>query len=64
MEKKIKIELEEYYYNCSDGCCTNFGTITKVDGIELHFHNQDTGTIIQQILEHIGYEVELIETQS
>jgi hypothetical protein len=58
---KVKIELEEYSYDCADGCCTNYGTITKVDGVELPLHNQDTATMIEQILEHLGYEVEIIE---
>jgi len=56
---KIKIELNDYDYNCSDGCCTNYGTVTKVNGVELSCHNQDAGTIVQQILEHLGYEVEV-----
>lgn len=59
---KIKIELNEYCYDCADGCCTNYGTITKVNGEELELHNQDSGTIVRQILEHLGYDVELIET--
>lgn len=57
---KIKIELNEYYYNCGDNCCTNYGTITKVNDIELDCHNQDAGTITKQILEHLGYDVEII----
>ena len=65
MEKKynmkIKIDLIEYDYDCADGCCTTYGTITKVNDVELECHNQDTGTIITQILEHLGYEVELNE---
>jgi len=59
---KVKIELNEYCYTCSDGCCTDYGTITKVNGEECDTHNQDAGTIVKQILEKLGYEVELIET--
>lgn len=59
---KVKIELDEYSYNCADGCCTNFGTTTTVNGVELDLHNQDAGTILQMVLKHLGYEVELIET--
>lgn len=60
MEKpKLKIILKEFSYNCSDGCCTNYGTITSVNGNELPCRNQDTETIITQILEHLGYEVEV-----
>ena len=58
-KKKIKIELKDYWYQCGDGCCDNYGTITKVDGEELECHNQDAGTIVKQILEHLGYDVEI-----
>lgn len=60
--KIIKIALDEYDYDCADGCCTNFGTTTTVNGVELDCHNQDTGTILKQVLEHLGYTVELTET--
>lgn len=43
------------------GCCTNYGTITTVNGVELESHNQDSYTMIKQILEHLGYEVEITE---
>jgi len=60
MEKrKLKIELNEYCYNCADGCCTHYGTITKVNGQELELHNDDTATILKQVLKHLGYEVEI-----
>ncbi len=55
----LKIELNEYDYTCGDGCCRNFGTITIVNGIELPCHNQDAGTILRQVLEHLGYKVEI-----
>ena len=60
--KKLKIELKEYCYNCSDGCCTNYGTITVVNGEEMAAHNQDAATILKQVLEHLGYEVEIEQT--
>lgn len=59
--KKVTIELDRYSHNCADGCCTNYGTTTTVNGEELDCHNQDAGTIVKQILEHLGYEVELKE---
>lgn len=61
-EKKIKIELNDYSWECGDGCCTDYGTNVYVNGVEMPYKNNDTGTIIQQILEHLGYDVELIET--
>ena len=57
--KKIKITLNEYDTTCGDWCCTDYGTITTVNGVEMPFHNQDAPTIITQILEHLGYDVEM-----
>jgi hypothetical protein len=61
MKPKLEINLNEYYYDCAEGCCTNYGTITTVNGVELESHNQDSYTMIKQILEHLGYEVEITE---
>ena len=60
--KIVIIELTEYYTNCGDGCCTYYGTVTKVNGKELECHNQDVGTIVKGILEELGYNAEVIET--
>ena len=57
---KLEIILDEYDFECGDGCCTNYGTITKVNGVEMPFHNQDTETILKQVLNHLGYQVEII----
>ena len=57
---KVNIVLDEYNYDCSDGCCTNYGIITSVNGVELSSHNMDTDTILKQVLEHLGYQVEVI----
>ena len=56
---KVKIKLEEYNYDCSDGCCTNYGTITSVNGEELSCHNQDVETILRGVLEKLGYDVDI-----
>jgi len=61
MEKLI-IELNEYVTECGDGCCTNYGTLVKVNGVEMPFHNQDVKTILEQVLQHLEYDVEIIET--
>jgi hypothetical protein len=60
----IVITLDDYCYNCSDGCCTNYGTLVKVNGVEMHFHNQDVKTILEQVLEHLGYDVEITQTDN
>ncbi len=61
-KKKIKIQLQDYSYKCGDGCCDNYGTIVKVNGEELPFQNTDRAIIIEEILKHLGYEVEIEET--
>lgn len=61
-KEKLNIDIQEYYYNCSDGCCTDYGTIIKVNGVELNSHNQDAYTILKNVLEFLGYEVEINET--
>jgi hypothetical protein len=57
--KKVKITFKEYESYCADGCCFDYGTITKVNGETLDCHNQDTETIVKGILEKLGYEVEI-----
>ena len=62
MANKLKIQLDEYYSSCGDGCCTNYGTKTTVNGKELPLRNQDVATILQQVLTELGYEADIIET--
>jgi hypothetical protein len=57
--KKLTITFDEYNYQCSDGCCDHYGTVTTINGKELPLHNQDYETIVEQILKHLGYEVEI-----
>ena len=56
---ELKITFTEYGYSCGDGCCYNYGTITTVNGIELPLHSDDGYTMVQQVLEHLGYKVEV-----
>jgi len=57
--KTLNIKLIDYGYHCGDGCCYDYGTVTYVNGVELPLHNQDTPTILRQVLEHLGYEVNI-----
>ena len=59
MKPKLNITLRDYHYKCGDGCCDEYGTVTTVNGIELDLRNEDRETILQQVLEHLGYEVEI-----
>jgi len=62
MKEKIKIQFEEWTTTCGDGCCTDYGTTTRVNGVEMPLNNQDTETIVEMILDHLGYEVEIEST--
>ena len=58
-KKRLTIVLDEYQSSCSDGCCLDYGTVTTINGVELPCHNQDAYTMIGQILEHLGYELDI-----
>lgn len=61
-EKQVKVTLHEYGYHCGDGCCFNYGTITTVNGVQMEAHNTDVQTILQQVLTHLAYSVEIETT--
>jgi hypothetical protein len=61
MKEKLNIKLKNYSWTCGDGCCTEFGTITEINGDVLENCNTDTATILEQILTHIGCDVEITE---
>jgi hypothetical protein len=54
---KIEITFKHYDHSCADGCCLDYGIITTVNGEELDFRNTDTETIVEGILEKLGYNV-------
>ncbi len=58
--QKVEIVFSDYCYTCGDGCCTSYGTVTTVNGVELPTHNQDLDTILTNVLKHLGYDVHLI----
>ena len=57
--KEVNIILEEYMTTCGDGCCTDFGTIVTVNGVETPSRNDDTETILKEVLEHLGFKVNI-----
>lgn len=59
---KVDIKLKEYNWTCADGCCSEFGTITVLNGEELPLYNTDVETILWQVLTHLGYDV-TVETE-
>lgn len=63
MKQKLKINLEEFHYTCGDGCCDMWGTIVTVNGIELPNREDDPGFILKSVLEHLGYDVEITQSE-
>lgn len=55
--KKIIIDLEEYDYTGSSNDI--YGMVVKVNGVEMPYYNMDVDTILEQVLTHLGYEVEI-----
>jgi hypothetical protein len=58
-KKKVKIDFKHWSYTCADGCCTNYGMLTYVNGEELPLQNEDVETVVEQILIALGYDVEV-----
>ena len=54
---KLKIDLNEYEIHDED--FYESGTITTINGEELYCRNSDAGTIVKQVLEFLGFEVEV-----
>ena len=55
-QRKLHITLREYSNECADGCCLDYGMEVKVNGEELEGNSLDTGTILQNVLVHLGYD--------
>ena len=64
----IKLKLENWDYECGDGCCTYFGTYLEMNGERLEHPNpevHDNGYIgmdvqnsLEAVLKKLGYKVE------
>jgi hypothetical protein len=60
--KELEIELHDYSYSCADGCCDYWGTTVKVNGEELEETSTDLPSMLENILTHLGYKVNIIQT--
>jgi hypothetical protein len=59
---QVNITFKHYDSYCGDGCCQGDFIKTFVNGEELDFGNTDTETIVQGILEKLGYNVTIEST--
>ena len=62
--KCVVIELNEYSSYCSDGCCCDYGLNTKVNGVEVSECSEDIGIVLERVLEHLGYEVQIVRSHN
>lgn len=58
----MKIETEEYMWECGDGCCTQYGTYLYIDGKKLEDREfSSSGDAYLYVLEEmLGHEVDFI----
>jgi hypothetical protein len=56
---KHKITVKDYYDQCGDGCCTEYGQEWYVDGVEVH-RSPCSDNALLAILAHLGIDAELI----
>lgn len=61
MEKLI-INLHDYEAVIENSRLTEYRTITTINGVNLPNEDPNPTAILKQVLEHIGYEVEITET--
>jgi hypothetical protein len=61
----MKIETKEYFYECGDGCCTEYSTILYIDGKEVEDHRfgSDADAYRYVLEEVLGHEVDYIDAE-
>lgn len=55
----IKLSKRPYYYECGDGCCTEWGETWYVNGVEVCSGPCDDNRL-QQLLDHLGYDASIV----
>lgn len=64
MDKKIKIEIKDWHYQCGDGCCDNYGTDIYLNGKLVDtLGSGDLENVLEKVLTLLHYEVEITRTQ-
>jgi hypothetical protein len=61
----MKLETKEYFYECGDGCCTEYGTILYINGKEVEDRRFGSNTdAYRYVLEEVlGHEVDYIDAE-
>lgn len=63
MKDVVTISSEEYYYECGDGCCSEWGVdvIIELNGkviLDKRTYGFDVDSV-EMVLEELGYEVKI-----
>ncbi len=57
---KLSIKTQNWSHTCGDGCCDTWGTDVFINGNKVTQGDySDTTEIIKEVLEHLGYEIEI-----
>ena len=59
-KEKLIIGLDEYDYTGSSNDI--YGMVVTVNGVTMPYENMDVDTILEEVLTHLGYDVEINRT--
>lgn len=48
--------ITPYHYECSDGCCDEYGSTIYVNGFDLNCDIEDFGSVIEGLMEFLRVE--------
>lgn len=62
----MKIETEDYAWECGDGCCTQYGTYLYIDGKKLEDRefSSSCDAYLYVLQEMLGHEVDYIYNEN
>lgn len=61
VSKHLSIKLEDWHYQCGDGCCDLYGTEIALNGKKCDngYAGNDVRTALEFVLTELGYEVDI-----
>lgn len=61
VSKRLSIKLEDWHYQCGDGCCDMYGTEITLNGkaCDNLYAGDDVRTSLEFVLTELGYEVDI-----
>ena len=61
VSKRLSIKLEDWHYQCGDGCCDMYGTEIALNGkkCDNQCAGDDVRTALEFVLTELGYEVDV-----